>query len=220
MVATNKRVLVVDDEDIVCESYKRVLSDAGYSVCTANSGRGAVAACRDQPFDVMLADLKMPDMDGLEVTRAVKERLPRLQVLIITGYPTDQSAKEARALGVFDYLYKPLTPEHLSEVTAAALASPAKPTAPVVQSEEPVSEQTLLPDAPSAELEEVVVEVAVTAAPEGTLKTLGMLAVAPLIGLAYVMLLPIIGFGVLFAVLGTGLAKKLGGTKTSSLSQN
>ena len=214
MVATNKRVLVVDDEDIVCESYKRVLSDAGYLVCTANNGRDAVAACRDQPFDVMLADLKMPDMDGLEVTRAAKEKLPQLQVLIITGYPTDQSAKEARALGVFDYLYKPLTPERLSEVTAAALASPAKPAAPVVPSEDVIADEIVLPEAPSAELEEAEAEVVVTAAPEGALKTFGMLAVAPLIGLAYVMLLPIIGFGVLFAVLGTGLAKKLGGTRT------
>ena len=210
MVATNKRVLVVDDEAIVCESYKRVLTDAGYSVCTARSGRDALAACRAEPFDVVLADLRIPDMDGLEVTRKVRKEFPQVQVLIITGYPTQQSADEARGLGVFDYLSKPVAPERLSAVTAAALSLPAERIAPAVPSAEPAPEEA----ARAAEPEKTQSEAVSVAAPEGIVKTLAVLALAPLIGLAYVMFLPIIGFGVLFAVLGMGLARKIGWMKS------
>ncbi len=203
MVATNKRVLVVDDEAIVCKSYERVLTDAGYSVCTARSGRDALKACRAEPFDVVLADLKMPDMDGLEVTRKVKKEFPQVQILIITGYPTQQSADEARGLGVFEYLSKPLAPERLSAVTAAALSPPAEQTAP---SAKPALEEA----APVAKPERARAHAVSTATPEGIVKTLTVLAVAPILGLAYVMLLPIIGFGVLFSLVGSGVARKVG----------
>jgi DNA-binding NtrC family response regulator len=194
MVASNKRVLIVDDESIVCESYKAVLTDEGYSVRTALNGRDALAACRSERFDVVLADLKMPDMDGLEVTRELKRKDPQVQVLIITGYPTQQSAEQARRLGVFDYLSKPLSPDRLSSVTAAAAASPVERTVPV--------QPAVAPAAGEDEL--------ATAGPGSVATTLGMLALAPLIGLAYVMFLPILGFGMIFGVLGSGLAKKLG----------
>jgi CheY-like chemotaxis protein len=219
MVASNKRVLVMDDEAIVCESYKIVLTDAGYSVHTAKSGREALAACRDEPFDVLLADLRMPDMDGLDVTRTVRKEFPQVQVLIITGYPTSQSAEEARRLGVFDYLCKPLTPERLSAVTAAAAASPAEGMMPAGASAEPAPEEPVQSVPPSAEPEEAKPEetepqTVPAVAQESILKTLGVVAIAPLIGLAYVLLLPLIGFGMLLAAMGAGLAKKLGGVKS------
>ena len=221
MVASNKRVLVVDDEPIVCESYQSVLTKAGFSVTTARSGRDALAACRDGRFDVMLADLKMPGMDGLEVTRKVKQEFPQVQVLIITGYPTEHSAEQARRLGVFDYLSKPLSPEMLSAVTAAATATPAEPVTPVVPVTpvEPVTPaepaigpapEEALPTTGATEPVDEDVLLAVEAFPESPLKTYGMLALAPLIGLAYVMLLPIIGFGMLFWMLGTRFARMLG----------
>ena len=72
MVVANKRVLVVDDETIVCESYKLALMDAGYDVRTVETGQEAIQACRAERFDVMLADLRMPDMPGLEVLDAVR----------------------------------------------------------------------------------------------------------------------------------------------------
>ncbi len=206
MVATNKRVLVVDDEAIVCKSYERVLTDAGYSVCTARSGRDALAACRAEPFDVVLADLKMPDMDGLEVTRKVKKEFPQVQILIITGYPTKQSADEARGLGVFDYLSKPLAPERLSAVTAAALSPPPEKMEPAVPSAKPALEEA----ASLAKPERARAHAVSTATPEGIVKTLTVLAVAPILGLAYVMLLPIIGFGVLLSLVGSGVARKVG----------
>lgn len=204
MVATSKRVLVVDDEAIVCKSYERVLTDAGYSVRTARNGQDALEACRAESFDVMLADLKMPDMDGLEVTRRVKTEFPQVQILIITGYPTQQSADEARGLGVFDYLPKPLSPEQLSAVTAAAL------TPQVERTEVPTSADVSKEIGDATETETVKPDAASAPEPESMAKTLAILALAPVIGLAYIMLLPIIGFGVLFSVMGTGVAKKVG----------
>ena len=121
-VIANKRVLVVDDETIVCESYKLALTDAGYDVHTVETGQEAIQACRAERFDVMLADLRMPDMDGLEVARVVSREFPNLRVVMITGYPSRESADEAARLGISDYLQKPLSPERLSAATAAALA--------------------------------------------------------------------------------------------------
>jgi len=127
MVLPEKRVLVVDDEQIVRDSCERALTDAGYSVRTVGSGRDALTACRSERFDVMLTDLKMPEMDGLEIARAVRKEFPDVRVVIITGYPSRDSARRAESLGIFDYLEKPLSPERLSEATAEALARPAAP---------------------------------------------------------------------------------------------
>ena len=124
MVAAVKRVLVVDDEEIVRESYKLALTDAGYEVRTVPNGREAISACRAEHFDVMLADIRMPDMDGLEVSQVVVHEFPEVRVIVITGYPSSESAARAKRLGVSDYLQKPVAPDRLSAATAAALARP------------------------------------------------------------------------------------------------
>jgi DNA-binding NtrC family response regulator len=124
MVAATKRVLVVDDEEIVRESYRLVLADAGYEVRTVSNGREALQMCRAEHFDVLLADIRMPDMDGLEMSREVVREFPGTRVIVITGYPSPESAEQARRLGVSDYLPKPVAPDELTAVTAAALARP------------------------------------------------------------------------------------------------
>ncbi len=126
MVAALKRVLVVDDEEIVRESYKLALTDAGYEVRAVPNGREAIQACRNEHFDVMLADIRMPDMDGLEVSRVIAREFPDVRVIVITGYPSPESAARARKLGVSDYLQKPVAPDRLSAATAAALARPVE----------------------------------------------------------------------------------------------
>ena len=131
MVSAEKRVLVVDDEQIVRESCKHVLTDAGYVVRTVANGRDALKACRAESFDMMLTDLKMPDMDGLEVVRAVVKEFPEVRTVIITGYPSPETAEQGEKLGIFDYLRKPLSPERFSAAAAAVLARPARRTAPV-----------------------------------------------------------------------------------------
>lgn len=139
MVVAEKRILVVDDEQIVRDSCQRALTDAGYAVKTAASGCDALDACRAEPFDLMLTDLKMPDMDGLEVIQAMADEFPEVRIVVITGYPTPESAETAAKLGIFDYLEKPLSPERLSAATAEVLARPLGRTAipRVAESTEP-----------------------------------------------------------------------------------
>lgn len=153
MVVVEKRVLVVDDEEIVRQSCERALTDAGYAVRTAGSGREALRACRAEPFDVMLTDLRMPDMDGIEVIRAVAKEFPEVRVVIITGYPSRESAEQAAKLGIFDYLEKPLSPGRLSEATAVALARPPRHTASALPATAPESQVAVPPEPEPCKLE-------------------------------------------------------------------
>jgi len=237
MVVGAKRVLVVDDEQIVRDSCERVLRDAGYAVRTVDNGYDALEACRDERFDLMLTDLKMPGMQGLDVIRAVAKELPEIRVVIITGYPSRESALQAGRLGVFDYLEKPLSPERLNAATASALAEHPAPVivpdaeTPTVTVPEPSrTERREEEPPPDDEVEEVESTAELDAPflsespdeeplqqiePHGTvetqpsfLKVAALLAVAPLMGLAYVLFVPLIGFGVLFFALAARLVSK------------
>jgi len=152
MMGVEKRILVVDDEEIVRESCKRALTEAGYSVRTVGSGKDALQACRAERFDLMFTDLKMPDMDGLEVIRAVTKEFPNLRVVVITGYPSRNSAEEAAEMGVSDYLEKPLSSERLSEATSSALSRPLKRAAAVPAVAEPEAGATVAVEAPSPDV--------------------------------------------------------------------
>ena len=111
MEETRIRVLVVDDEEVVRLGYRRVLSGDGFTVMAAGDGREALELMADKRFDVVLLDLRMPGMDGLAVLRAIKEQWPESEVVVITGYPSIESAKEAVRLGAYDYLMKPVVPD-------------------------------------------------------------------------------------------------------------
>lgn len=121
MIAGSKRVLVLDDEDVVCRSFERVLHRAGFGVATAHNGREALAQVADGRCDLMLADLKMPGMDGLAVVRQVRQTHPDLPVIVITGYPSQDTLHEAAQLGVADYLTKPVPPDLLTHAANQAL---------------------------------------------------------------------------------------------------
>lgn len=114
------RVLVVDDEEVIRLSYRRVLSGDGFCVMTVVDGREALELIEDKKFDVVLLDLRMPGMDGLQVLKAIKERSPESEVVIVTGYPSIDSAKEAVRLGAYDYLAKPVIPETVIRATTGA----------------------------------------------------------------------------------------------------
>ena len=225
MVAAAKRVLVVDDEEIVRESYRLALTDAGYEVRTVPNGRDAVAACRKEHFDVLLADIRMPDMDGLEVSRVVVHEHPDLRVIVITGYPSPESAARARRLGVSDYLQKPVAPDRLSAATAAALAKPLERALPE-ELENPSHVATA--PAPQAAVEPPTAEQPVTVAPQpiptqvaqamglpanpaakdiSATTALLVLLASPLIGLAYFLLFPIVGTVIALTVLGKEIVK-------------
>ncbi len=115
------RVLVVDDDEVVRLSYRRSLATARCDVETAASGEDALRALERQPFDVLLLDLRMPGMDGMSVLKAVKRSWPCSEVIVITGYPTIETAKEAVQLGACDYLAKPVGPAEVINATSAAM---------------------------------------------------------------------------------------------------
>jgi DNA-binding NtrC family response regulator len=115
-------VLVVDDEKTVCNSCKKILTQAGYQVEVASSGEEALDKIKGDGFDVVITDWKMPRMDGLEVTRRVKKEKPQVAVIVITGYPSVENSVEAIRAGVSDFVTKPFTPEELSDAMLRALA--------------------------------------------------------------------------------------------------
>lgn len=114
------RVLVVDDEEVVRLGYRRVLSADGFCVVAVPDGREALELMADKRFDVVLLDLRMPGMDGLEVLQAIKGRWPESEVVVVTGYPSIETAKEAVRLGAYDYLSKPVVPETVLRATTGA----------------------------------------------------------------------------------------------------
>ncbi|MEJ2695245.1 MAG: response regulator [Candidatus Sulfobium sp.] len=115
------KLLVIDDESIVRTSCKRVLSPEGYEVRLAANAFDGIRMLEEEPFDLVLTDLKMPDMDGITVLRTIKERWPQTQVIVITGYQTVDTAVKSIKLGAFDYIEKPFTPDALTSAVAAAL---------------------------------------------------------------------------------------------------
>ncbi len=108
------RILVVDDESIIRDSLKAWLDDeAGFTVDTAKSGSDALEKLAEQSYQLMLLDIKMPGMDGVEVLQKAREMLPDLQVVMMTAYATVETAVEAMKTGALDYLIKPFDTEIL-----------------------------------------------------------------------------------------------------------
>jgi len=115
------RILVVDDEMIVCESCKRILEEEGYEVEAALSGKEAFEKMKANPFDIVITDLKMPGIDGMEVLRTFCKEYPDSIIIMITGFSTVETAVEAMKLGAFDYIPKPFTPDEVSIVVKKAI---------------------------------------------------------------------------------------------------
>jgi len=120
---TKARILVIDDEDIVRTSCSRTLVPEGYEVALAKNGVEGIRMLGESKFDVVLTDLKMPDMDGIEVLRKIKEQWPETEVIIITGYQTVDTAVKSIKLGANDYIEKPFTPDGLLAAVTNALSS-------------------------------------------------------------------------------------------------
>lgn len=114
------KILVVDDEEVVRLSHLRTLSEERYNVKAVMDGNEALQAMGQHPFDVVLLDLRMPGIDGMSVLKTIKEKWPESEVIVITGYPAVESAKEAVALGAYDYLCKPVGPDDVINATNSA----------------------------------------------------------------------------------------------------
>jgi DNA-binding NtrC family response regulator len=117
------RLLLVDDEVGYLEVLSKRLTRRGYKVTTASSGAEAIRALRNWEFDLAVVDLKMEDMDGIEVLKVFKRMDPSLQVVMLTGHGSERAAREGISQGAFDYLIKPVGLKRLVEVISAALES-------------------------------------------------------------------------------------------------
>jgi DNA-binding NtrC family response regulator len=115
------KILVVDDEEVVRLSHIRTLASIHCQVEVVRDGVEALLVMAQQPADVVLLDLRMPGMDGMTVLKTIKQRWPETEVVIITGYPTVETAKEAVRLGAFDYLAKPVGPDEVISVANGAV---------------------------------------------------------------------------------------------------
>jgi DNA-binding NtrC family response regulator len=115
------KILVVDDEEVVRFSYFRSLSGESCKVELADSGSDAIEAMTKQAFDVVLLDLRMPEMDGLAVLKHIKQSWPDSEVIVITGYPAIDTAKQAVALGAYGYLAKPVGPDEVIKAANDAM---------------------------------------------------------------------------------------------------
>ncbi|RME79816.1 MAG: hybrid sensor histidine kinase/response regulator [Chloroflexi bacterium] len=116
-----EKILVVDDEDDVLYLCSRVLAFDGYEVKTARDGLEAIGLAAAEQFDLLLTDIKMPGMTGLEIAQALKKHDPNLICVTMTGYSTIDMVIEALKLGIDEFITKPFTPQELSQAVAKAL---------------------------------------------------------------------------------------------------
>jgi len=114
-------ILVADDDLSIREGCERILRGEGYRVRTAVDGSQALQAVKEEHFDLVLLDLKMPGMDGLQVLREIKRQSPATEVVMITGFATVETAVEAMRLGAYDYIPKPFPPSEVRQVVAKLL---------------------------------------------------------------------------------------------------
>ncbi len=122
--SARKRVLVVDDEASIRDLLSKTLALAEYEVDTAGDGNAALERMRTAGYDLLIADLKMPGMDGLTLIRQAKKIKADLPIIIITGFSTESSAIEAVNLGVAGYLTKPFRVPQVLAAAAKALGQP------------------------------------------------------------------------------------------------
>ena len=114
------RLLLVDDEEGYVKVLSKRMARRNMEVMTALSGAEGIQRLRKQDFDVAILDLKMEDMDGIEVLRVFKKMVPDLPVIMLTGHGTEKAAREGLDMGAFDYLTKPCDLEELVEKIRAA----------------------------------------------------------------------------------------------------
>ena len=114
-------ILVIDDEEVMRDSCKQILSRQGHNVKLAEDGYQGLELLKEKSFDLVILDLKMPGIDGMEVLEKIKESSPETAVVVITGYATVESAVEAMKRGAYDFLPKPFTPEEFRLIIERAL---------------------------------------------------------------------------------------------------
>jgi len=121
--SSKHRILVVDDELTVCKSIRQVLVGGDCDVDMAQSGEEALRMEAERPYDVMIVDLMMPGLSGMDLLRMLKAKNPKARIIMVTGYPTMRNTLQAMQLGAVDFLPKPFLPTTLRNLVAAALTA-------------------------------------------------------------------------------------------------
>ena len=141
---TPPHILVMEDDLSVAKGLEMVLSEGGFDVNLAGTGELALEAFKQKRFDLLVADLRLPDIDGMEVIKQVKAAKPETEVIVITGYGTTAKAVEAMKLGVHDFLPKPFTEDQIKKAIDEALQEHVeKPTAAGIQKAETEEEKLI-----------------------------------------------------------------------------
>ena len=110
-----EKILVVDDESTICDSVKKILSRKGFKVENTLNANDAMTRMKTEKFDLLITDLMMPETSGMELIELVKKHYPEIDVLVITGYASIETAVKATKLGALDYIQKPFTPNELTD---------------------------------------------------------------------------------------------------------
>lgn len=114
------RILVLDDEPVVCKRLKKALEKLGYEVETFIDSQKAMERIQNKEFNIVITDLKMDGIDGMEFLEEVKKRSQKTEVIVITGFATMDTAKESYKKGVFDFIAKPFKPSEIQAVVRKA----------------------------------------------------------------------------------------------------
>src|SRR5690606_15689071 len=129
----NKKILVVDDDVAFCSLLQTFLKKKGFDVTNIFTGKEAVEIINKSDFDVVITDIRLPDSDGMEILKRVKEKDFTTQVILMTGYTDIKTAVNAMKQGAFDYVGKPINPEELLNTINASLNKKAEKVYPTVE---------------------------------------------------------------------------------------
>ncbi len=122
-MSENRSLLVVDDEEVVCQACRRIFARQGFQVETNTDARQGLVMATEKDFEIILLDIKMPNMDGIQFLEQLREKKPEVPVLVITGYPSIPNAAAAMRLGACDYVTKPFTSEEVTWAVQRVLAA-------------------------------------------------------------------------------------------------
>lgn len=120
MISQEVRVLIVDDEKQLARAFEKKLSKEGYKVASASTGKEAITLVKEQPFDVCVLDIRLPDINGVELLDKLKELDPSMEVVMLTGHASVDTAIQSMKQGAYDYLSKPCKLSELSSVIQKA----------------------------------------------------------------------------------------------------
>jgi len=116
-----KKILIVDDDRTILTSFSEILQSKGYSIDTAESGTEAISKTEKDYFNLVLLDIKLPDMEGIDLLNSIRETNPRMMKIVVSGYASLENAVAALNRGADAYLIKPVDPEELVRIVGEKL---------------------------------------------------------------------------------------------------